>query len=148
MKGLQWYLPDYSRAEGPRRHRPVLQGTSHIPLGPYRRPVPRVLGGSWGGGRFLMGEVPPKPTRPTNHRGSVNTAYGQTKDKLSSPKIVGSISQLGLRSWAGKSQSCRAPGCSAACRARNPQKARCGGIPSSLLEPFCGHLSPKLDKVS
>ena len=28
------------------------------PPGPYRRPMPRVLGGSWGGGRFLMGEVP------------------------------------------------------------------------------------------
>ena len=28
------------------------------PLGPYRRPMPRVLGGSWGGGCFLMGEVP------------------------------------------------------------------------------------------
>ena len=28
------------------------------PLGPYRRPVPRVLGGSYGGGRFLLGEVP------------------------------------------------------------------------------------------
>jgi len=28
------------------------------PLGPYRRPVPRVLGESYGGGRFLMGEVP------------------------------------------------------------------------------------------
>jgi len=28
------------------------------PLGPYRRPMPRVLGGSWGGGRVLLGEVP------------------------------------------------------------------------------------------
>ena len=28
------------------------------PLGPYRRPVPGVLGGSWGVGHFLMGEVP------------------------------------------------------------------------------------------
>ena len=27
-------------------------------LGPYRRPMPRVLGVSKGGGRFLMGEVP------------------------------------------------------------------------------------------
>ena len=38
------------------------RGTSLIrkrtPLGPYRRPTPRVLGGSQGGGRFLMGEVP------------------------------------------------------------------------------------------
>ena len=28
------------------------------PLGPYRSPMTRVLGGSQGGGRFLMGEVP------------------------------------------------------------------------------------------
>jgi len=28
------------------------------PLGPYRRPMPRVLGGSSGGVRFLMSEVP------------------------------------------------------------------------------------------
>ena len=26
-------------------------------LGPYRRPMPRVQGGVWGGGHFLMGEV-------------------------------------------------------------------------------------------
>jgi hypothetical protein len=40
----------------------VYRGTSPIrkrtPLGPYRRPMPRVVGGSWGGGRCLMGEVP------------------------------------------------------------------------------------------
>ena len=30
----------------------------HTPLGPYRRPMPRVIGGSWVGGRFLMSEVP------------------------------------------------------------------------------------------
>ena len=28
------------------------------PLGPYRQPMNRVLGGSEGGGHFLMGEVP------------------------------------------------------------------------------------------
>ena len=28
------------------------------PLGPYSRTMPTVLGGSYGGGRFLMGEVP------------------------------------------------------------------------------------------
>ena len=28
------------------------------PLGPYRRPMPSVLGGSSGDGRFLTGEVP------------------------------------------------------------------------------------------
>ena len=38
------------------------RGNSRIrkrtPLGPYRRPVPRVLGESYGGGRFLIGQVP------------------------------------------------------------------------------------------
>ena len=38
------------------------RGTSltkkRTPLRPYRRPVPRVLGESQGGGRFLMSEVP------------------------------------------------------------------------------------------
>ena len=29
-----------------------------LPLGRHRRPMPSVLGGSWGGGRFLVGEVP------------------------------------------------------------------------------------------
>jgi hypothetical protein len=42
--------------------RGVYRGTSPTrkrnPLGPYRRPMPRVLGGSQEGGRFLMGEVP------------------------------------------------------------------------------------------
>ena len=41
---------------------PPHRGTSLIrkrtPLGPYRRPTPGVLGGSKGGGRFFMGEVP------------------------------------------------------------------------------------------
>ena len=27
------------------------------PLGPYRRPMPRVIGGFYGSGRFLLGEV-------------------------------------------------------------------------------------------
>jgi hypothetical protein len=39
----------------------MYRGTSLIrkrtPLGPYRRKIPRVLGGSYGGGRFLMSEV-------------------------------------------------------------------------------------------
>ena len=40
----------------------MYRGTSltrkRTPLGPYSRTMPRVLGGSWGGGRFLMNEVP------------------------------------------------------------------------------------------
>ena len=30
----------------------------HLPLGLYRMRMPRVLEGSWGAGRFLMGEAP------------------------------------------------------------------------------------------
>ena len=30
----------------------------HTPLGPFRRPMSRVIGGSWGSGRFLIGELP------------------------------------------------------------------------------------------
>ena len=41
---------------------PVYRGTSltrkRTPLRPYRRPMPRVLGGSQEGGRFVLGEVP------------------------------------------------------------------------------------------
>ena len=41
----------------------MYRGTSltrtRTPLGPYHTPMPRVLRGSWGGGRFLMGEAPP-----------------------------------------------------------------------------------------
>ena len=40
----------------------LYRGTSptrkRTPLGPYRRPLPRVLGGSWWGARFLMSELP------------------------------------------------------------------------------------------
>ena len=41
--------------------RTLYSGTSltrkHTPLAAYRRPMPRVLGGSWGDGCFFMGEV-------------------------------------------------------------------------------------------
>ena len=41
---------------------PPYRGTSlarrRTPLGPYRRPMPRVLGGTQGGGLFFMSEVP------------------------------------------------------------------------------------------
>ena len=39
-------------------YRGTLPTSKRTPLGPYRRPVPKVLGGSYGGGRFLMSEVP------------------------------------------------------------------------------------------
>ena len=40
----------------------VLHTRKRTPLGPYLRPVPRVLWGFQGGGRFLMGEVPLCPS--------------------------------------------------------------------------------------
>ena len=39
-------------------HRGASLIRKRTPLGPYHRPVPKVLGGSQGGGRFLTGEVP------------------------------------------------------------------------------------------
>ena len=39
-------------------YRCILLIRKRTPLGLYRRPMLRVLGGSEGGGRFLMGEVP------------------------------------------------------------------------------------------
>jgi hypothetical protein len=38
-------------------HRCTSLTIKRIPLRPYRRPMPRVLGGSKGGGRFLLGKV-------------------------------------------------------------------------------------------
>ena len=56
---LEVYSP--ARTVRPLNLKPY-RGTSltkkRTPLGPYGRPMPRVLVGSWGGGRFLMGEVP------------------------------------------------------------------------------------------
>jgi len=49
-------VPLYSAQE--ERYRGTSQMRKCTPLGPYRRPMPRVPGGSQGGGRFLMGEVP------------------------------------------------------------------------------------------
>jgi len=60
-----YFPPDVESGSNviPSRARPGLQGylaykKAPPPLGPYRRPMPRVLGGSQGGGRFLMSEVP------------------------------------------------------------------------------------------
>ena len=54
--------PSTARVLKTNRFWSMYRGTSLIrkrtPLGLYRRPMPRVLGGFWGGGRFLMGEVP------------------------------------------------------------------------------------------
>jgi len=41
-----------------RAYRGTSLSRKRTPLGPYRRPMPRVLGGFWGGECFLMGEVP------------------------------------------------------------------------------------------
>jgi hypothetical protein len=47
---------------------PICRGNSLLrkrtPLGPYRRPMPRVLGGSSGGRHPLMGEIPLYSQRP------------------------------------------------------------------------------------
>ena len=40
------------------RYRGTSPTRKRTPLGPYRRSMPRVLGGSQGGGRFPVGEVP------------------------------------------------------------------------------------------
>ena len=48
-------------AEHPETIATALQGDltrTRTLLGPYRRPMPRVLGGSLGDGHFLIGEVP------------------------------------------------------------------------------------------
>ena len=49
-------------AHPPRTLEKAYRGTSLTractPLGPYRRPMPKVFWGSLGGGRFLMGKVP------------------------------------------------------------------------------------------
>ena len=42
----------------PVAYRDTLLIIKRTPLGPYHRSMPRILGGSYGGGRFLMGEVP------------------------------------------------------------------------------------------
>ena len=42
----------------PRDYRGSSLIRNHLPLGPCFRPMPRVLGGSQGGGSFLMSEVP------------------------------------------------------------------------------------------
>ena len=71
-KGRRPSLPPRQPPPSPPAHRELYRGTSLIrkrtPLGPYRRPMPRVLGWSQGGGRFFMGEVPLQLNQ-TNSRG-------------------------------------------------------------------------------
>jgi hypothetical protein len=56
------YTGLYPQTQSYRAVNQARRGTSLIrkrtPLGPYRRPMSRDLGGSWGGERFLMSEVP------------------------------------------------------------------------------------------
>ena len=58
----------------------IYRGTSLIrkrtPLGPYLRPMPRVLGGSYWGGRFLMGEVPLYKTSMTKNQDPLRSGGG------------------------------------------------------------------------
>ena len=51
-------LPLGFTGEPPREYRGTSLTRKRTLLGPYRGPMPRVLGGSEGCGRFLMGEVP------------------------------------------------------------------------------------------
>ena len=69
-----------------------------IPLGIYRRPTPRVLGGSKGSGRFLMGEVPLYPTtlRPQSvSRGRCEGPYALTPNIVELVPILGALSSRG-----------------------------------------------------
>ena len=51
-------LLEACRGHSKLRYRGTSLERKRNPLGPYRRPMPRVLGVSKGGGRVLMGEVP------------------------------------------------------------------------------------------
>ena len=51
-------LPHLSDPSPPKGYRGASLIRNRLLLGPYSSPVPRGLGWSWGGGRFLMGEVP------------------------------------------------------------------------------------------
>ena len=61
---MLWFawVDDQQRRRYDRINQLSYRGTSLArkctPLGPYRRPMPRVLGGAQGGGRYLMNEVP------------------------------------------------------------------------------------------
>ena len=58
---MVYYKPRLRKYSALVHHKPY-RGTSltrkRTPLGSYRSPMPKVLGGSLGGGHFLMGEVP------------------------------------------------------------------------------------------
>ena len=57
VSGITPFARDLKAAFGPPyRDASLTRKLSHPGL--YRRPLPRVLGGSQGAGRFLMGEVP------------------------------------------------------------------------------------------
>ncbi|KAJ1473209.1 hypothetical protein T484DRAFT_3365307 [Baffinella frigidus] len=50
------YAPRKSTTAGPYRGTSLMR--NRLPVGPYSRTMPRVLWWSWGGGQFLMSEVP------------------------------------------------------------------------------------------
>ena len=62
MSKLTFLTFDVSGRRRHMRNKGPYRGTSLIknsaPLGPYSSPMPRPLWRSWGGGRFLMSEVP------------------------------------------------------------------------------------------
>ena len=57
-RGEMGYLSPPGIPHTPNPYRGISLIRKRTPPGPFRRPMPRVLGGSQGGGRFLMGEVP------------------------------------------------------------------------------------------
>ena len=55
------------------------------PQGPYRRSMPRVLGGSWGGGRFLVSKVPLYLNRASAEPGNLVLTYLVSSQSWASP---------------------------------------------------------------
>jgi hypothetical protein len=53
-----WWTHAYIRHSGVRVYRVTSLIRKRTPPGPYRRPVPKVLRESKGGGHFTLGEVP------------------------------------------------------------------------------------------
>ena len=60
----------------------------HLYPGPYRRPIRRVLLGSWGGGCFPMGEVPLQTTSITTYE-DPQRFLGGTCDLEDSDALLG-----------------------------------------------------------
>ena len=148
------YPPAYDPCTGhsacPARHAPTPPGVEgdltdkkFPPLGLYRRPMPWILGGSQGGGRFLMGEVPLYAGICPHVSFSsflLLSSLELSDTKTSVPALFTAPRHPDSSTLAHKSRvDPTAPvwGCSPMCN-----------VTPVVLEPFCGHLSPKIDKVA